>query len=119
MKAAASILTILMLFFTAQPVLVQCQPVMRDPKPVSNCCGKTCNKKQEKKPDTRDCNRTDACNPFAGCSQCHYIAASKFFYNSGLSIAGQRNSYAPGENILAGFQPDCWQPPELTPCSNS
>jgi hypothetical protein len=118
MKPGASILTILMLFFTAQPVLVRCQPVVSDPKPAMSCCAKTCHKKQEKKADTRDCDRTNACNPFAGCSQCHYIAVSKFFYNGNLSIAYQRNSYAPGENILAGFQPDCWQPPELTVCLN-
>jgi hypothetical protein len=118
MKKAASILTILLLFFTAQPVLLRCQPAIPDAKPARNCCAKTCNKKQEKKADTRDCNQTDACNPFAGCSQCHYIAVSKFFYNSNLSITYQRNSYAPGEDILAGFQPDCWQPPELALCLN-
>src|SRR5437870_2790589 len=112
MKQAASILTILMLFFTAQPMLVQCQPGMPDVKPAKGCCAKTCNKKQQKKADTRDCNRTDACNPFAGCSQCQYIIASKFFYNTNLSIAARQNSYAPSEHILAGFQPDCWQPPE-------
>jgi|GEM_PF-3818151 len=111
MKPGAFILTILLLFFTAQPLLLRCQ-MIAELKPAKNCCGRSCGKKQEEKPAGRDCNRTDACNPFAGCGQCQYTVASKYFYSPVVPAVLKPASVSAGGDIETGFQSDCWHPPE-------
>jgi hypothetical protein len=116
MKPAACLLTILVLFFMAQPILVNCQLQHKESIPaMKNCCGgKACHKNENnKKQESKDCDRTNACNPFAGCSGCQYIAASKYFY-SPISAENISATMIKGtENIQPGFSNDCWNPPKL------
>ena len=116
MKPAAIFLTTLLLFLMAQPILVNCQVKHQESKPAAaGCCGgKSCSKKQkEKKEESKDCDRTNACNPFAGCSGCQYVAASKYFYSPMSSENVSARMITGAENIQPGFSNDCWNPPRL------
>ncbi len=116
MKQAAYILTILMLFFMAQPLLVNCQAQLQRVSKMTGCCGgKSCHKKevQDKKTPVKDCDRTNACNPFAGCSQCQYIPTSKFTYPLHPINAVSEKMAISSENIQTGYSNDCWHPPKF------
>ncbi len=114
MKYPAYILTTLMLFFMAQPFVVNCQAQIKTVSQITGCCGgKSCHKKEkDQKTEGKDCDRTNACNPFAGCSSCQYIAVSKFFYASMSTQAGITKEIPAPENITQGFSNDCFHPPE-------
>lgn len=119
----AYILSLLMLFLMAQPMLVECQAMIKvEPEPVKAMCGaKACHKTMEaKKPagkscssKSKECDKTTTCNPFASCSQCQYVAASRYLYAGDQTLAGSKRSYPTNENIVTGFRNDCWQPPEI------
>jgi hypothetical protein len=114
MKPAATILCILMLFFTAQPLLIHCQQKMETATEMSSCCGgKSCSKKEDpSKKEKKDCAAESACNPFAACSQCQYVhVANAFLVEQPAVTAGVKKSLG-NENIEAGFIGNFWQPPE-------
>jgi hypothetical protein len=107
-----------MAFFMAQPLLVQCQLQAKESAPASECCASKskCKKAAEKKKtENKDCDQANTCNPFAGCSQCHYIAASKFFYPTRAIQKADKSGDRHDDNIASGFSADFWQPPELIP----
>jgi hypothetical protein len=117
MKPTAYILSILMLFLVAQPLLVNCQ-LRAQLKAPKTCCAKSmhkgCDKKDtKKKSESKDCDRTTGCNPFAGCSQCQYITVSKFFYSSGFEQISAKRIPSLNEKTQSGYGTNCWQPPEL------
>jgi hypothetical protein len=116
MKPAAYILTLLMLFFMLQPVLIQCQAsaLAECAPPKTSWGGNSCGSKAAlPKKETKDCERTAPCNPFASCSQCHYVAASKIVYAALIAQTDNRLHLHQGDNITSGFLNDCWHPPEL------
>lgn len=115
MKQAAYILTILMLFFMAQPFLVNCQAQVKPVSKITGCCGgNSCHKKsKDEKAPVKDCDRTNACNPFAGCSQCQYIPTSKFTYPLRTVNSISEKIAISSENIQAGYSNDCWHPPKF------
>ncbi len=119
MKPVAYILSLLMLFLMAQPLLIECQAMVKvEPEPVKEgCCAKTCQK--TKKPadkscssKSKECDRTNTCNPFASCSQSQYTVTSRYIYAGDQILAASKRSYPTNENIVSGFRNDCWQPPE-------
>ncbi|MEO8172367.1 MAG: hypothetical protein ABI581_04765 [Sediminibacterium sp.] len=120
MKPVASILSLLMLFLMAQPMLVECQAMVKVEPPVTVCGAKSCHKAaaQKKLADKRccdkskECDKTNACNPFASCSQCQYVAVSRYMYAGDQALAHSKRSYPTKENIVTGFTNVCWQPPE-------
>ena len=116
MKQPAYILTILMLFFMVQPFVVNCQAQVKPVSKMTGCCGgESCHKKEkDKKTESKDCDRTNACNPFAGCSGCQYVAGSKFLYSSINIQTRLKKITLASENISSGFSSDCFQPPELS-----
>jgi hypothetical protein len=116
MKPAAYILIVLMLFFMLQPVLIQCQvyALAECAPPKTGCGGNSCSSKAAvPKKETKDCERTAPCNPFASCSQCHYVAASRIIYAATAAQMTNRLNSHQGDNITSGFLNDCWHPPEL------
>jgi hypothetical protein len=114
MKQAAYILTLLMLFSMAQPLIVNCQVKLAHAKTEeTGCCKKNaCNKKQKEEP-AKDCDKTSSCNPFAGCSLCQYIAASKFTYSLHEINTNSYGRIINNDDVLAGFSNDCWRPPKF------
>lgn len=120
MKRSAYILSLLMLSLMVQPLLVECQAKNADVK--ISCGANSCKKEQKnslsninncKKNSNKDCDRTNACNPFASCSQSHYTTVSKFSYN-GVFLVLKNNPYLlSNESTTAGYNGNCWQPPEL------
>jgi hypothetical protein len=115
MKQTAYILTLLMLFSIAQPFVVDCQAKQAHAKTkVTGCCKKnTCNKKEKEEP-AKDCDKTTSCNPFAGCSLCQYIAASKYTYSPYVLNANFYGRILNNDNVLAGFSNNCWRPPKFS-----
>jgi hypothetical protein len=123
MKPVASILSLLMLFLMAQPMLMECQAMIKaEQEPVKAMCGaRSCHKTTETKKTaekscsskSKECDKTNTCNPFASCSQCQYVAASRYLYAGDQTLAGSKRSYPTNENSVTGFRNDCWQPPEL------
>lgn len=89
-------------------------PVKMIPPERSGCCdGNTCHKKEKnKKTENKDCDRTNACNPFAGCSLCHYTAASKYLYAASSVQKPIKKITLSSEAVHSGFTADCWNPPK-------
>lgn len=114
MKPAATILCILMLFFTAQPLLIQCQQKIETAAEIASCCGgKSCDKKEvSSKKENKDRAADRACNPFASCSQCQYVHVVNSFLPGQPAIAETVMKILCNENIEAGFIDNWWQPPE-------
>jgi hypothetical protein len=112
MKIAAYILTLLMLFLVVQPLVIECVAATKSPE--QQCKIKRCvpAKPACPKEDNKECERSTACNPFASCSQCHFVNASKFLYAPGVGIAENSITSSHDEKVTAGFMNDCWHPPE-------
>jgi hypothetical protein len=102
-----------MLFLFVQPVLLQCQELTKMPPKMSCCSSKKCNMPDKKNKDSKDCDRTGACNPFAGCSQAQYTNPSRYFHPENFLIGQPLKKPATLGVIQAGFIVDCWHPPEL------
>ncbi|MES2371705.1 MAG: hypothetical protein V4557_03935 [Bacteroidota bacterium] len=125
MKPVASILSLLMLFLMAQPMIMECQAMVKVEPPATVCGANSCPKAMAKKKladkscssKSKECDRTNTCNPFASCSQCQYVAASRYLYAGDQILAGSKRSYTANENIVTGFRNDCWQPPEFSSLS--
>jgi hypothetical protein len=113
-KPAAYILALLMLFLMAQPLVVECVAASaQKAEPVSCKRNQRCPMKPTcPREDNKECERSTGCNPFASCSQCHFVNASKFLYAPASGIAIDDNIIQPGEKVVAGFINDCWHPPE-------
>lgn len=122
MKPVASILSLLMLFLIAQPMIMECQAMVKVDPPATVCGGNSCPKAMAKKKladkscsgKSKECDRTTSCNPFASCSQCQYVAASRYMYAGDQTLANSKRSCYTNENIVTGFRNDCWQPPEFS-----
>jgi hypothetical protein len=105
----------------AQPLIVECQAESAEATIKATCGGNSCQKKKTKTNSgkkscgskNKECDRTNGCNPFASCSQCQYIAISKFIYNSGLAALKKNLFPSENEQTASGFNANCWQPPEL------
>jgi hypothetical protein len=119
MKASAYIFTLLTLFFVAQPYIVRCQQdlIAANEAKQAECCSRSCDKKQAtENPQTKDCDKTNSCNPFAGCSGCQYLPTTRFQYKSLAAAADKLRSPSFSENTAAGFITNCWNPPEMSAC---
>jgi hypothetical protein len=122
MKPVASILSLLMLFLMAQPMIMECQAMVKVEPPATTCGANSCHKAMAKKKaaekscsgKSKECDKTNACNPFASCSQCQYVAASRYLYAGDQTLADSKRSYPTNENSVTGFRNDCWQPPEFS-----
>ncbi len=121
MKPVASILSLLILFLMAQPMIMECQAMVKVEPPATVCGANSCHKAMAKKKladkscssKSKECDKTNSCNPFASCSQCQYIVVSRYMYAGDPTLVNHKRSYATNENIVTGFRNDCWQPPEL------
>jgi hypothetical protein len=121
MKPVASILSLLLLFLMAQPMIIECQAMIKVEPPATVCGANSCHKDMAKKKPagkqcsskSKECDKTTTCNPFASCSQCQYVAASRYLYAGDQALAVSKRSYPTNENSVTGFRNDCWQPPEL------
>lgn len=122
MKPVASILSLLILFLMAQPMIMECQAMVKQEPPATTCGAGSCHKAAAKKKladkrcadKSKECDKTNTCNPFASCSQCQYVAASRYLYAGDQVLASSKRSYTVNENIATGFRNDCWQPPEFS-----
>jgi hypothetical protein len=130
MKPVAYFFTAMLLFLNLQPILVNCQELVKptgnlSSAPVKSTCQKTkstcpmaqkksCPKSKSTKTENKDCDRTASCNPFASCSQCHYLATNKSLYFNSVAILAKVRLFTPNEDIQSGFLADCWHPPKLT-----
>jgi len=114
MKPAAFIFSVLMLFFTAQPFLVRCQPMAQKPANEMACCGgKSCHKKEmPQKAENKNCDGSNSCNPFAGCSQCQYTTLSATIRIEMIELIDPNKGIIHHEALQSGFLSDCWHPPE-------
>lgn len=120
MKFAAHILSLLMLCMMAQPLLIECQAKSIKAAAKTHC-GKSCHKKKTEPAGERkscnsdknkECDRTSSCNPFAACSQCQYMASSKYDCSNSMVVVKKDQRPAPGDTLSPGFGNNCWQPPE-------
>jgi hypothetical protein len=113
MKPAAHILTLLMLFLMVQPLVVECVAATKPPE--QQCKLKRCVpvKPTCPKEDNKECERSTSCNPFASCSQCHFVNASKFLYAPAMGMLVNKTVISHNEKVAAGFMNDCWHPPEV------
>ena len=121
MRPAAFIFCILMLFFTAQPLLVYCQlQPKKETTHVTGCCrAKSCQKKgkeKEKKSENRDCDNTNSCNPFASCARCQYVAVYRIFCIESIDQKISNKSIVTNEDLQKGYLRDCWHPPKVGLC---
>ena len=130
MKPVAYFFTVMLLFLNLQPILVNCQglvkpggtlscpPVKSTCQKTANSCSmskkKTCPKSRSENPKNKDCDRTAGCNPFASCSQCHYIVTNRSLYLNSIILLTKVRLSSLNEDIQAGFLADCWHPPEFT-----
>jgi len=120
MKPVASILSLLILFLMAQPLIMECQAMVKVEPPATVCGANSCHKTMAKKKladkscssKSKECDKTNSCNPFASCSQCQYVAASRYMYAGDPTLVNHKRSYITNESIVTGFRNDCWQPPE-------
>jgi len=115
MKPAAIILSFLMLFFTAQPLLIHCQQKIEMANAEKNCCGgQTCSKKENpSKQEKKNCTDANACNPFASCSQCQYVHSANTLLSGRFVILEITKLGLGNADIHPGFLKDSWHPPEF------
>ena len=113
MQPAALILSFVMLFFTAQPLLIHCQQ-MEVARAVENCCGGESCGKEEASPEQDKKNDTDAsgCNPFAACSQCYYLHTPKMPLPERIILIEQSKTGLGNQGTHPGFLHNSWHPPK-------
>lgn len=114
MQPAALILSFVMLFFTAQPLLIHCQQ-MKMALAVDNCCGgESCGKEESSsRQDKKNGTEASGCNPFASCSQCYYIHTPKTPLPERIILIEQSKTGLGNQGIHPGYLKDSWHPPEF------
>ena len=118
MKLVASILAILILFLTVQPILAhQSYIAQKENLTSDNCCSgeeETCKHqdKSQKQDDTNQCCNNGHCNPFEICACCYYISSIKpvFYISNFLQI--KEKVRLTKDKILSSYIQDFWQPPK-------
>lgn len=110
MKSISYILTIVVLLLTVQPTLV-----LASEKPVSECCGSSCDENdapkdtQKKDGDCKDQN----CNPFQSCSACLGFTVKSGFYGVQPPVNQKATLVSSIENSISQYSRDFWQPPKI------
>ena len=107
MKFAAAVLTFIMAFFMALPLLS-----LEIKKAPETCCSskkKSCNKDSEE-PDKNDCNTK--CNTSGSCAYCCWMMASKFIIASPSKLVQQKIIVVNDNRTIAHIS-DCWRPPNF------
>ncbi len=111
MKSAAYFIAVLTFFLTMHPLLVNCQAEMQacETKAV---CGATKCSLQKDNDGKEDDENSGGCNPFASCSQCHYLSLYRSYQLRPVATIITVTLFTAAEDIRSGFISDCWHPPE-------
>jgi hypothetical protein len=113
MKPAAYILIVMMLFLNLQPLLVNCQMRVVTPEIRTTCNGsRCCSEKETEDTEKKSEEHSEGCNPFAGCSQCQYLASYKIINLPKPAPVAKTRLFTASEDLQQGFITDCWHPPE-------
>ena len=123
MKLIATILAVITLFLSIQPVLIHQSHV---PQGQANKCVNCCSDEKDdcesadddtkpQKDEQNKCCNNGFCNPFEVCACCSFIAnESPMVYLSDFSPFARREKVTlTNDKILSLYVQDFWQPPEI------